>query len=270
MMPLSQVLAYNTTHLIDASAHWQVLADQREEVFGAVHNEARILPWEGLGADALHQRTGADYNTALNSADNLRQAASIARDGASTLDQMHSRVMYTLEDAQADGFAPTEELGMVDTRPSANPAVVAQRQAQAQTYSGQLKSQVSDLVAHDTKVGADMRNATAGEGKISFTDFKQDGGPTPGHTITPDPNNHDDKKHQGTFDEAFEGFGKIVTGLLGIGGGTALTVGSGAAEVGSGGLSTPASIAGVLGGLGMIGTGAMAVENGLDQLFHLK
>jgi hypothetical protein len=178
MIPLSQVLAYNTDHLIEASAHWEALADQREEVFGAVHNEARTLPWEGLGADALHQRTDADYNTALESAGNLRQAAMIARDGASTLTQMHSRALYTIEDAQTDGFTPTEALQCVDTRPSANPAVAAQRQAQAQAYSGQLQSQVTDLVAHDTKVGADMGNATAGEGKIQFVDhtFKTDGG----------------------------------------------------------------------------------------------
>lgn len=145
-MPLSQVLAYNIEHLIDASAHWQALADQREEVFGAVHNEARTLPWEGLGADALHARTGADYNTALESAGNLRQAAMIAREGASTLDQMHSRVLYTVEDIQAEGFAPVEDLDVVDTRPSANPVIAAQRQAQAQAYAGQLKSQVAALL----------------------------------------------------------------------------------------------------------------------------
>lgn len=180
-MPLSQVMAYNTEHLIDASTHWEALADQREEVFGAVHNEARTLPWEGLGAVALRQRTGTDYSTALESAGNLRQAASIARDGASTLTQMHSRVLYTVEDIQADGFLPTEDLGVVDTRPSANPTVAAQRQAQAQTYAAQLRAQVSDLVAHDTKVGADMSNATAGEGKIQFVDhtFRTDGPTTP-------------------------------------------------------------------------------------------
>jgi hypothetical protein len=187
-MPLSQVMAYNTEHLIDASAHWQALADQREEVFGAVHNEARSLPWEGQGAEALRTRTAADYGTALNSAENLRAASMIAKDGASTLTQMHSRVMYTVEDMQADGFAPTEELGAVDTRPSTNPAVAAQRQAQAQQYAAQLKSQVADLYSHDAQVGADMSNATADEGKIQFVDhtFKQ-GPDQPG-----DPGRHPD------------------------------------------------------------------------------
>jgi hypothetical protein len=185
MMPLSQVLAYNTEHLVDAAAHWQGLADQREEVFATVQNEARTLPWEGQAADALHQRTQSDYNTAMESAGNLRQAAMIAKDGASTLDQMHSRVLYTLEDAQGDGFAPTEALAFVDTRPSTNPAVVAQRQAQAQAYTGQLQSQVADLVTHDTQVGTDMTNATAGEGKIKFVDhtFKTDSSNQP----IPDP-----------------------------------------------------------------------------------
>jgi hypothetical protein len=88
---------------------------------------------------------------------------------------MHSRVLYTVQDMQADGFAPTEELGVVDTRPSSNPAAAAQRQAQAQAYAGQLKSQVADLYTHDARVGADMSKATANEGKIQFVDhsFKQ-------------------------------------------------------------------------------------------------
>ena len=184
-MPLSQVLAYNTEHLVDAAAHWQGLADQREEVFATVRNEAFTLPWDGLAADATHQRTQADHSTAMQSAENLRQAAMIAKDGASTLDQMHSRVLYTLEDAQADGFAPTEALAVVDTRPSTNPAELAQRQAQAQSYTGQLQAQVADLYTHDTQVGADMTNATAGEGKVQFVDhsFKQD----PFNQPIPDP-----------------------------------------------------------------------------------
>ncbi|KAA8946897.1 hypothetical protein [Mycobacterium sp.] len=90
---------------------------------------------------------------------------------------MHSSVLYTLEDAEADGFAPTEALQFVDIRPSANRAVASQRQAQAQAYSEQLQAQITDLVTHDTQVGADMSNATAGEGKIQFVDhsFKTHG-----------------------------------------------------------------------------------------------
>lgn len=88
-MSLSEVLSYNTEHLVDAAAHWQGLADQREEVFAGVRNDALTLPWEGQAADALHQRTGADYNTAMDSAGNLRQAAMMAKDGASMLDQLH-------------------------------------------------------------------------------------------------------------------------------------------------------------------------------------
>jgi hypothetical protein len=207
MMSLSQVLSYNTEHLVDAAAHWQGLADQREEVFAGVRNDALGLPWEGQAADALHQRTGADYNTAMDSAGNLRQAAMIANDGASTLDQMHSRVLYTLEDAQADGFAPTEDLGFVDTRPSGNAGELAQRQAQAQQYAGTVKTQVAALYTHDTQVGSDLTGATAGEGKIQFTDFKADGGPV-----------CDDPSYNDNFLRKFlsrVGSGGIMGGLIG-------------------------------------------------------
>jgi hypothetical protein len=185
MMPLSQVLSYNTVHLIDAAAHWRGLADQREETFASVRNEAYILSWEGIGADALHERTNADYSTAMESSENLRQAAIIAQDGASTLDQLHSRVLYTLEDAQADGFSVSEDLSVIDTHPPANPLELAQRQAQAQAYASGLKAQIADLLTHDAQVGTDMTNAAAGEGKIWFVDhtFKKD----PFNNPIPDP-----------------------------------------------------------------------------------
>jgi hypothetical protein len=74
-------------------------------------------------------------------------------------------VLYTLEDAQADGFAVGEDLSVIDTRPFANPTELAQRQVQAQAYAGRLKAQVADLVTHDTDVSTDITNAAAGEGK---------------------------------------------------------------------------------------------------------
>lgn len=143
------------------------------------------LPWEGLGADALRERNHADFGTAMDSAENLRQAAMIAQDGASTLDQMHSRVLYTLEDAQADGFTATEDVWVIDTRPSASPTELAQRQAQAHAYAGQLRAQVAALYSHDAQVGTDMLNAAASEGKIQFVDhaFKKD----PFNQPIPDP-----------------------------------------------------------------------------------
>lgn len=265
-MPLSQVLAYNTDHLIEASAHWEALADQREEVFGAVHNEARTLPWEGLGADALHARTGADYSTALESAGNLRQAASIARDGASTLTQMHSRALYTLEDAQADGFTPTEALQFVDTRPSANLAVAAQRQAQAQAYSGQLQSQVTDLVAHDTKVGTDMTNATGGEGKIMFTDYTTGDGkkipsppPPPPSVIDMSQGAAPDGRHPCDTGEILQHVGEGIGGPL-------LTVGSVAGGIAGAPLG-PGEWAMAIGG---VLTGGATTIAGFEGLEHCE
>jgi hypothetical protein len=98
MMTLSQLLAYNTDHLIEAAAHWRALADQREEVFVTVRNEAYALPWEGQGADTVHARTRADSDTATASAEDLRAAAMIAQDNAGTLDQMHSRSLWRRQD----------------------------------------------------------------------------------------------------------------------------------------------------------------------------
>lgn len=258
-MPLSQVLAYNTDHLVEAAAHWQALADHREETFAGVRNDALTLPLEGATADALHQRTLGDYDTAMESAGNLRQASMIAKDGASTLDQMHSRVLYTLEDAQADGFAPTEALQFVDTRPSANAAELAQRQAQAQAYSGQLQAQVATLYTHDTEVGTDMANATAGEGKIMFTDYTTGDGrkiPSPPHKPSvidqsqslPVP----DGRHPCSAGDIADDAGKVVLGGVGIGGALAAGV--------------PTGPPGWAGAITAIGGGAIAIREGFKDL----
>jgi hypothetical protein len=257
MMPLSQVLAYNTEHLIGAAEHWQGLADQREEVFASVRNEAFALPWDGQAAGATHQRTQADHDTAMDSAGNLRQAAMIAKDGASTLDQMHSRVIYTLEDAQADGFAPTEALAFVDTRPSANPAELAQRQAQAQAYTGQVQAQVADLYTHDTQVGADMSNATAGEGKVQFVDhaFKTDGG--------------DKAPHDCSGRENADGGLGILGGVAKTVGGIATTVAGvavGGVGVAAEGPSAGTSTAIVAGGVGIATTGIAVIADGIKGI----
>jgi hypothetical protein len=162
----------------------------------------------------------------------------IAQDNAGTLDQMYSRSLYTIEDAQADGFAPTEALQFVDAQPSANPAVVAQRQAEAQAYSGQLKAQVAALYTHDTEVGTNLTNAVAGEGKIQFVDhtFKTDGGPV-----------CDDPDYERGIERRMGG----ATIVGGLGGGTlswATLGGAAAAGAGEGAAVTAETGPGILAG----------------------
>lgn len=177
MMSLTEVRAYTTTHLAEAAEHWNALADHRESIFGDAYDRARSLSWEGEGAEALREHLEWDYRKAKGSADDLREAANIARAGAGDLDYMHRRVLDKLSEADEAGFAVGEDWSVTSTRQPATLDEHLALQAQAAEFSSDLRQHASDLTAADDRVGSRLGNATAGEGKIMFTDFKQDGGP---------------------------------------------------------------------------------------------
>lgn len=60
---------------------------------------------------------------------------------------------------------------------------------------------------------------------------------------------------------------EVVTGIAGVGFGVALTVGSAGLEVGSGGLSTPVSVAGIAAGIWSITGACNTIKSGLTILF---
>lgn len=179
MMPLSQVLAYNVEHLEEAAEHWNKVADHRESTFAEVRNRAHSITWEGLSADAMHEHVGRDLQKAVFTADDLRGAAMMARTGASDLYSMHSRLLYNLEDVTAAGFSVAEDYTATDIRPSNSAIEKFARQQEAIDHSADLKLKATELTGADARVGAQLQTATAGEGKVQFTDFNPYDGPIP-------------------------------------------------------------------------------------------
>ncbi|MEE3753418.1 hypothetical protein [Mycobacterium intracellulare] len=203
---LSQIHAWSTEHLIDAAAYWTQTADRWEDAFLTMRNQAQSITWHGAGGDALRQRTGADVSVVTGKADLLRQAAGIARNGASDISAAQRRVLYGVEDAQNAGFAVGEDLSVTDTR-STSPAERATRQAQAEAFAADIRLRAEQLDGADTKVSGQLTAATAGltgggfapaqggsnrsapadnrtapgsnHNGVKLVDFKQDGGPQP-------------------------------------------------------------------------------------------
>lgn len=136
---LSQIRAWSTEHLIDAAGYWTETADRWEDVFLQMRNQAHAIAWNGAGGDGLRQRTRADFSTVSGIADQLRRAATIARNGAGTIDAAQRRVMYAVEDAQDAGFNVGEDLSVTDTKTTQPAAVQAARLAQAQALAGDIR-----------------------------------------------------------------------------------------------------------------------------------
>lgn len=204
---LSQILAWSTEHLIEAAGYWTQTADRWEDGFLTMRNQAQSIAWRGAGGDALRERTQADLSVVSAKADLLRQAAGIARNGASDISAAQRRVLFGVEDAQNAGFTVGEDLSVTDTR-STSPAERPARQAEAEAFAADIRLRAEQLDGADTKVAAQLAAATAGLGGSGFApasspnsnhgaaaadrttpgsnrngvrlvDFKQDGGPQP-------------------------------------------------------------------------------------------
>lgn len=212
---LSQIRAWSTEHLTNAASYWSQTADQWEDVFLTVRNQSHSMTWLGAGGEGLRQRTGADLSTVSTKADQLRQAAGVARSGASDISAAKQRVLFAIEDAQNAGFDVGEDLSVSYPDHGGTAAEQAARQAQAEQMASEIWSRAGQLQGADTKVAGQISTATADLGNVNFSpgaatpapahngnnngngngngngirlvDFKQDGGPQPGQPIPPQP-----------------------------------------------------------------------------------
>jgi len=126
------------------------------------------MDWQGQARDALIERSTADKAMVSSRSDQLREAALTARKGAGDISAVQRSVLYKVDDAHQAGFVVGEDLSVTDTRTSRNGAELAQRQAQAQAFSADIRSRAAQLLATDSEVGTKL-TATAGDvGSLTF------------------------------------------------------------------------------------------------------
>lgn len=173
---LSQIQAWSTQHLTDAATYWTQTADKWEDAFLTMRNQSHSIAWQGAGGDALRQRTAADLSTVTGKADLLRQAAGIARSGASDISTAQRSVLNAVADAQNAGFDVGEDLSVSYNDHGGTPAQQAARQAQAEQMASQIWSRAKQLDGTETKVAGQLTAATAGLGNTTFTPARDGSG----------------------------------------------------------------------------------------------
>ncbi|OMC14958.1 hypothetical protein [Mycobacterium sp. SP-6446] len=173
---LSQLQAWDTDHLINAATYWTTAADQWEDAFTQIRNQSHTMGWDGEGGDALRTRAAGDLKTVSAKADQLRNAARIARTGASNISAAQRQALYAVEDAQRAGFRVGEDLSVTDTRTSRNAAEAAARQAQAQTFAANINARAAQLLGVETDTSGQITTAAGDVGATNFT-----GAPAKGH-----------------------------------------------------------------------------------------
>jgi hypothetical protein len=159
---LSALLAWPTDHLTEAAAHWETVGERSYGVSHGVWSDALTVDWSGETADALRTDTHADMMATSAVVDQLQEAASVARSGASDLDAARSQVRYGVEDARSAGFEVGEDLSVTDRMTGGTAAQRAARQAAAQAFAGNIGERAAQLVSLDTQVAGKVTAAMAG------------------------------------------------------------------------------------------------------------
>lgn len=161
---LSALVNWPTDHLTEAASHWEAVG---ERSYGAAHgvwSDAMGVDWSGQAADALRTDTHADLMTTSGVVDQLHDAATVARSGASELEAARSGVRYAVEDARAAGFEVGEDLSVADRMSGGSAAQRAARQAAAEAHAANIGGRAAQLVSADAQVASRVTAAVAGVG----------------------------------------------------------------------------------------------------------
>jgi len=161
---LSALLTWPTEHLAEAAAHWE---DVGERSYGAAHgvwSDALGVDWSGEAAEALRTDTHADMLTTSGVVDQLQEAATVARGGASELEAARSQVQYAVDDARSAGFEVGEDLSVTDRMAGGSAAQMAARQAAAEAHAANIGGRAAQLVSVDAQVAGRVTAAVAGIG----------------------------------------------------------------------------------------------------------
>lgn len=123
-----------------------------------------VADWESDTAETLRTDTHADLMTTSGTVDQLREAASVARSGASDLEAARSQVQYAVEDARSAGFVVGENLSVTDRTWGGSAAQRAARQAAAEAHAANIGGRAAQLVSTDAEVASRVTAAVTGVG----------------------------------------------------------------------------------------------------------
>jgi hypothetical protein len=167
---LSEIHAWDVTHLQNAARDWTATAEHWESSFSSIHR-ATVSPggtvWEGVAAEAAQARAFADLVQVRGLADVLHESAAIARRGADALDSAKRSVLDAVEEADSAGYVVGEDLSVTPPRGGLAAA------AQAQLYAASIQDRAAQLVAHDQAIAANITTASASLNGVTFPEPQQ-------------------------------------------------------------------------------------------------
>lgn len=167
MLTLSQINGWDVTHLEDAAAQWNKVADIWEDAYYNVRVEVMTpgdTEWMSAAADEAQAHADHEYRRVVNVADALRAKAVAATNGARDLASAKTAVLAEVNAATADGFSVEEDLSVHDTALAT--MMLPDRQALARAHQGAITAKAGELAALDKAVAAQL---TPNVGGLDFT-----------------------------------------------------------------------------------------------------
>jgi hypothetical protein len=158
MPTLSEVRAYDASHLDAAAHHWLQQADQWTDTHTQVRSDAAALDWTGDGHDGLLDRVYRDYRVADHQSDRLRKASTIATHAAPELVALAQAVVAAADAAQQQGFAVGEDYSLTDTQ-SRSSIQRAGRTVVGRSLAADLAEQVEAFLAAEHGTASDLAQA---------------------------------------------------------------------------------------------------------------
>lgn len=155
---LSHLRGYNTDHLAAASMHWTEAAGRWRNTYITVEQETGLLDWEGAAREAAVARVARDHAVVRANASALEQAASIAREAASSLLTMAHAVTHLADEATENGYMVNDDYS-VDFPRTANVAEYKTKFFAAEKYSADLRFRAGNFMAHEHQTAADLIQA---------------------------------------------------------------------------------------------------------------
>src|ERR1700761_9026311 len=165
---LTVLLSWNTEHLTEGAQYWERTADRWDSAFAEVEQQIGASGWEGEAFGAATERGSADKVRVGNVADDLREGARTARQGASDVSAARSRLRYMVEAAQDAGFDVYDDYTVASRQIPATAAEQAALQAQAESFAEDIYGGAAQLVARDQQVGAGIAAAVGQVGNLTF------------------------------------------------------------------------------------------------------
>ncbi|MBS4727644.1 hypothetical protein MSM1_04545 [Mycobacterium sp. SM1] len=168
---LSELQASTFDHLGRFADWCERVGGEAERALERLAREVRApggVEWEGAAGDAAITQADADVITARPFVWGLSDAAAIARRGQDVLQAGQRLALDAVDDAHRDGFEVGEDYSVTDTREAATLQQLAQRQAAAQAHADFIRYRVAQLVANDQHLTAELNEATATWGTLTF------------------------------------------------------------------------------------------------------